>query len=276
MGEKFAMNLKNEQMTLQEITPEYEAFVEKFKPKKTTDDCFTPPMVWDAVAEWVEKEYGVDRSKFVDPFYPGGNYQRFFYSDDCIVVANPPFSIITEIKRFYAENGIKFFLFAPSLTLFSGFSDGITLIPVGVTITYENGANVATSFCTNLDKWQIRTAPELYKAVDDANKKNIRKDKKELPKYEYPDNVITSSMLARWCKYGIDFRLSASDCFKIPALCAQKKVKKTIFGSGFLISERAAAERAAAERAAAERAAAIKWELSPSEWAIVDSLGLKK
>ena len=99
MGEKFAMNLKNEQMTLQEITPEYEAFVEKFKPKKTTDDCFTPPLVWDAVAEWVEKEYGVDRSKFVDPFYPGGDYQRFFYSDDCIVVANPPFSIITEIKR---------------------------------------------------------------------------------------------------------------------------------------------------------------------------------
>lgn len=23
---------------------EYEAFVDKFKPKKTTDDCYTPPM----------------------------------------------------------------------------------------------------------------------------------------------------------------------------------------------------------------------------------------
>ena len=37
----------------------YEEFVEKFKPKKTTDDCYTPPLVYDAVAEWVAKEYGL-------------------------------------------------------------------------------------------------------------------------------------------------------------------------------------------------------------------------
>jgi hypothetical protein len=28
---------------------EYEAFVDKFKPKKTTDDCYTPPDVYDTV-----------------------------------------------------------------------------------------------------------------------------------------------------------------------------------------------------------------------------------
>ena len=28
---------------------DYDAFVEKFKPKKTTDDCYTPPLVYDAV-----------------------------------------------------------------------------------------------------------------------------------------------------------------------------------------------------------------------------------
>ena len=27
----------------------YEGFVEKFKPKLTTDDCYTPPAVYDAV-----------------------------------------------------------------------------------------------------------------------------------------------------------------------------------------------------------------------------------
>ena len=27
----------------------YEQFVDKFKPKKTTDDCMTPPLVYDAV-----------------------------------------------------------------------------------------------------------------------------------------------------------------------------------------------------------------------------------
>ena len=28
---------------------DYEGFVEKFKPKKTTDDCYTPPAVYDYV-----------------------------------------------------------------------------------------------------------------------------------------------------------------------------------------------------------------------------------
>ena len=55
---------------------DYEAFVEKFKPKKTTDDCYTPDNVYDAVAGWVENEYGLSRDSFVRPFYPGGDFER--------------------------------------------------------------------------------------------------------------------------------------------------------------------------------------------------------
>ena len=29
----------------------YEEFVEKFKPKLTTDDCYTPPTIYDIVAD---------------------------------------------------------------------------------------------------------------------------------------------------------------------------------------------------------------------------------
>ena len=29
--------------------PEYEAFTQKFEPKKTTDDCYTPAQVYEAV-----------------------------------------------------------------------------------------------------------------------------------------------------------------------------------------------------------------------------------
>ena len=39
--------------TRQEGNEEYNAFVEKFEPKKTTDDCYTPPAVYDAVADYV-------------------------------------------------------------------------------------------------------------------------------------------------------------------------------------------------------------------------------
>ncbi len=248
---------------------EYQAFVEKFKPKKTTDDCYTPDNVYDTVADWVAQEYGVDRACFVRPFYPGGDYQNYPYPPECVVVDNPPFSILTEIVQFYAENGVRFFLFAPTLTLFTARNvKGITYLPLGVSVTYGNGANVNTSFITNLDRYQVRTVPELYKLVEAVNDENLKAMHKELPKYSYPDNVITAAMVARWCKYGIDFRLSAADCVRITELDAQKEHGKSIFGGGFLLSD-----SAAAERAAAERAAAMKWRLSEREMAIVRSLG---
>lgn len=36
---------------------DYEGFVDKFKPKKTTDDCYTPPNVYEAIKDWVVNEY---------------------------------------------------------------------------------------------------------------------------------------------------------------------------------------------------------------------------
>ena len=38
---------------------EYQAFVDKFKPKKTTDDCYTPPNIYEAVKTWVVNEYHI-------------------------------------------------------------------------------------------------------------------------------------------------------------------------------------------------------------------------
>lgn len=61
------------QMTLADESPEYAAFVEKFKPKKTTDDCYTPENIYDVVADWVAEEYGADRDAFVRPFWPGAD-----------------------------------------------------------------------------------------------------------------------------------------------------------------------------------------------------------
>ena len=89
---------------------DYDGFVEKFKPKKTTDDCYTPPIVYNAVAEWVANEYDLDKSTFVRPFKPGGDYEREDYNGK-IVVDNPPFSILAAIVDFYLFYGIKFFSF---------------------------------------------------------------------------------------------------------------------------------------------------------------------
>ncbi len=254
---------------------EYQAFLDKFVPKKTTDDCYTPDLVYEAVAQWVANEYHVAPRHFVRPFYPGGDYQREQYLPDAIVVDNPPFSILSEIIKFYVENGIRFFLFAPTLTLFSSSSSLVTALPVAASVTYENKANVNTSFVTNLEdpSIRLRSVPSLYRAVKEANDRNLEEQRRELPKYAYPDNVVTSAFVARLSRYGIDFSVSRAESVSIDALDAQKEQGRAIYGKGYLVSERAAAERAAAERAAAERAAAIRFALSPREREIVAQLG---
>ena len=138
---------------ISEEDEEYQEFLEKFKLKKTTDDCYTPAPVYDAVARYVEQQYGLDRANFVRPFYPGGDYRNESYPEGCVVVDNPPFSILAEILRFYDSKGIKFFLFAPTLTLFSSSSASTcTALPCTLAVIYENGASVNTSFLTNLER----------------------------------------------------------------------------------------------------------------------------
>ena len=244
---------------------EYQAFLDKFVPKKTTDDCYTPDLVYEAVAQWVANEYHVAPRHFVRPFYPGGDYQREQYLPDAIVVDNPPFSILSEIIRFYMQKGIRFFLFGPTLTLFSSSSSLVTAIPTAATVVYENGASVNTSFITNLEdpSIRLRSAPTLYRAVTAAVEETLRAKRVELPKYAYPDNVVTSAFVARLSRYGIDFSVSRAESVSIDALDAQKEQGRTIYGKGYLVSE----------RAAAERAAAIRFALSPREREIVAQLG---
>lgn len=148
---------------------------------------------------------------------------------------------------------------------------------MGVQITYENGAKVPTSFVTNMDdrSIRVRTAPALYQAVKAADDENTKAGKKSLPKYEYPDHILTAAMAQRWCKYGVEYSLSVQDSRPIDALDAQKARGLSIFGNGFLLSSSAAAERAATERAATERAAAEKWELSEREKLMVEMIDRK-
>lgn len=256
---------------------EYNLFLQKFERKKTTDDCYTPGNVYDAVAEWVCKEYGLNKAQFVRPFYPGGDYERYDYPDDCVVVDNPPFSILSEIVRFYCRKKIRYFLFAPALTVLGHIRFGACVIAAGVSITYENGAKVNTSFVTNLEDSAARSCPDLYRSVTDANRENERKLHRELPKYDYPDNVVTAAFLNKLSKYGIEYGVARNECIRISALDSQRPENKAIFGKGLLVSENAAAEKATAEKAAAEKAAAEKqnkiiWPLSERERELIGSL----
>ena len=80
---------------LSEDDEEYQAFLAKFEAKKTTDDCYTPPLVYEAVADYVAEKYGLDKKNFVRPFVPQGDYINEKYKKTDIVVDNPTFSLMS-------------------------------------------------------------------------------------------------------------------------------------------------------------------------------------
>ena len=256
---------------------DYEGFTEKFKAKKTTDDCYTPELVYDAIAEWVAKEYGVSRSDFVRPFYPGYDYKIFDYAGK-IVVDNPPFSLLVQIIDFYVLTGVKFFLFAPLLTSMKHSVKGCCFICCEANITYENGAVVNTAFMTNLEPYeiQIRTAPELKRLVESADAK-ARKERKppDKPKYKYPPEVVSIALVSTFARHGIPVTIRRDELVRIGALESQKRQGKSIFGDGFLTSHTKGAELEEARRQAEEARRQV-WELSRAELAVVEELERKR
>ena len=262
---------------ISEEDEEYQEFLEKFKLKKTTDDCYTPAPVYEAVAKYVEETYGVSREQFVRPFYPGGDYRNERYPEGCAVVDNPPFSIMSEILRFYDSKGIKFFLFAPTLTLFSSSSSTCTALPCALSVIYENGASVNTSFLTNMEPGgvRLRSAPKLHAMVQEGIDEFTKTLKKQLPKYSYPPHIITSSWVGALSRLGIEFSVPVAESEGISGLDSQKASGKTIYGKGYIVSDRVKAEREKAEREKAEREKAERWErweLSERELAIIERL----
>lgn len=250
----------------------YEDFVEKFKPKKTTDDCMTPPAVYDAILEWVCNEYGVKKENVVRPFWPGADYQKTEYPEGCVVVDNPPFSILSKICKWYLDKDIKFFLFAPSLTALSGKDVCMKMnhIICDSVIEYENGAKVKTAFVTNLgdDEIVLQTCPSLAEVIKKTCKKQEKT--KRLPKYIYPFNVLTATMMQKYSGKGIEFKVKKSECVQISELDDQKANNKTIFGSGLLLSDNAAQRHKGAAKAAEE--SPVTWMLSERELKIIDQL----
>lgn len=261
---------------------DYGEFTEKFKAKLTTDDCYTPVEVYEAVLGWLREKVDLSGANIVRPFWPGGDYEAYDYKEDDVVVDNPPFSILAKILRFYHARGIRFFLFGPQQTLFSSSSSFATYIPCACTVEYANGAKVSTGFISNLfGDVLAMSAPDLRRRVKEAQEKARGEASAPMPKYEYPPEVLTSSMLGYLSTHGVEFVVMRDEVSPrlLSALAAQRAVGKGIFGKGWLISEKKAAEKKAAERKAAERKAAenvIVWELSDVEREAVRRIDKKK
>ncbi len=186
---------------------DYDAFLDKFEVKKTTDDCYTPKEVMDIVINYVNEKYPLAGKKIIRPFFPGGDFESVDYTEDMVVIDNPPFSIITKICRYYIERGIKFFLFCPHLTAFSSDID-CTHIIASADITYENGATIKTAFVSNMfGNLKIIGDADLHLKFKELQQRN----KANHPKYEYPDHIITVSKVSYCVEKGISLTFDKKD-----------------------------------------------------------------
>lgn len=235
--------------------------------KITTDDCYTPPAVYEAIKGWVLKEYNLEGKEVVRPFYPGGDYENYNYPEDCVIIDNPPFSILSKIIDFYISKNIKFFLFAPTLTMFSSASTKACSVIADGHIEYENGAKVHTGFITNLDDHLIYVSNELRSVI----KKVVNDGKTKMLKYSYPDNVVTSARLNKFARM-MNFKIPKSKAVFKRVLDKKKKHKKAIYGSGYIISDDIAEKLPRDENPDAD----YVWELSEEEKKIVQELNACK
>lgn len=209
---------------------EYQQFVDKFKPKLTTDDCYTPPAVFDAVEKWVRKEFKLGDIENIRPFKPEGDYQAENY-DGKVVIDNPPFSILSEIVRWYTAKGVKFFLFAPYLSTLPIASDcQTTKIITGSEITYENGAKVLTNFVTNMadPKVSVKIAGSLRKKIEEAQPDKTA----DLERYKRPKNLKVGTDFVYVAKLGHDWELTARDCEFVKNTDGLKAMGKGLYGGG--------------------------------------------
>lgn len=209
---------------------EYESFIDKFKLKHTTDDCFTPQEVYDCVVEWVDENLTSLKGKeIIRPFFPGGDFENYHYPPNGIVIDNPPFSINAKIVDFYQRKKIPFFLFANHLTLFGRGKKGVTAVVASATITYENGAKVSTSFLTNLcPDTAIYLAADLQRKIRAAQKKE-RMQKTEL---KYDKHLVSAALLGKEITKGKTLKIKTEDVVFLGRL-------SSLFGGGALLSDRA-------------------------------------
>ena len=242
---------------------DYESFIAKFADNpKTTDDCFTPQDVYEAVVRYVGTIVDLSDKVILRPFFPGGDYEHSDYPDNGVVIDNPPFSIFTKCCAFYARHHIPFFLFGPGLTITS-CCKYCTAVIVADQITFENGAKVKCNFASNLygDKI-ITTAPLLNEYITSCKSQDT---KVNLPKYEYPDEILSVSDMQTICRGGIDFAVLRSESEVVRDMDHHPK-GGGLFGDHLMLSAAKAAAKASAQNI-------VKIQLSPRERRIVERLG---
>lgn len=175
----------------------------------TNDECYTSPEVYDTALEYAVERYHLRGKHIVRPFVPSGNYQQYVYGKNDVVIDNPPFSMTTEITKWYINHDIPFFLFINGLYAVStsrGIHGKATVIATNATVSfYHKPKNKAVKlgFVTNLEPKNIVIRGDLA-----LNNKLNSLAKKTLNKFKYPENVIRNSDILKAICRGVELELT--------------------------------------------------------------------
>ena len=218
---------------------DYESYVAKFQNnEKTTDDTYTPKDVYEAVLDYVRSIYPMEGKEVLRPFYPGGDYEHAEYPEDGVVIDNPPFSMFTNICKFYSQRRIPFFIFGPGLTIFSCLKY-CSVVVIAPNIEFSNGAKIRCNFATNLiGDTLVTISPELSKAIAACPS---QPQKAKFTKYQYPKELLGATDLQTMAKGTLPFSIKRNEAVLVRNL--DNHPKGGLFGDHLLISEAAAVIR---------------------------------
>lgn len=210
---------------MKEMTAEeYYEWLSKFEKKHTTDECYTPPAVYEEIKEYVVKFFGLEDKTIERPFYPGGDYKKAAenYDENTVVIDNPPFSLTAEIERIYQALSVRFFLFTQMRTALQHIDKGVSVWFMPSNVVYANGERVDTAFVTNIELVQcVRTVPELNFCVNPRRAKNT-----------YPPNLYIASHFCSMSKAGAALMIPISPEMLRKTYMDKNRGKVQIYGSG--------------------------------------------
>ena len=214
------------------------------------DECYTPPAVYDAVLDYAVERYNLQDKHIVRPFIPGGDYQKYVYDKNDVVVDNPPFSMTTKIVNWYIDHNIPFFLFINGLygvSLSRGLHGKATVIVTNASVSFYNKGNekrIKLGFVTNLEPKNI----VLRGDATLTNRLNGLVKKKSFKRFRYPHNFLKNNDILSALQRNVELKFTTDNCLfedNLDYHKAQTHGKSQIvklFGGGYLVNDKLYAE----------------------------------
>lgn len=210
----------------------------------STDECYTPPAVYDTVLDYAVDRYNLQGKHIVRPFIPGGDYQKYAYDKNDVVIDNPPFSITTKIAKWYVDHNIPFFLFVNGLygvSLSRGLHGKATVIATNANASFYNKGSdksIKLGFVTNMEPKNIIIRGDAAL----TNKLNGLVDKKSFKRFHYPDNFLKNNDILAALQRNVELKLTTNNCLFEDNLDYHKAQHVKVFGGGYLVDDKLYAE----------------------------------